>query len=210
MDWVQVLSEEPPAGARHLLRSWISEGSQEAERRLRLELATLQEAHEATKMAHEQALADLKARPPIGTSATGNVSLAVKEALRLYDADKTLRADYALESAGAAVVNTRCTETYDQSAMKYTIFGIPVWTFVRTARAAIQPGMHPGECWAFRGSQGTLVVRLANRIRPTTFAIEHIPKELSVAGNIDSAPRQFEIFVSRTFHHEREGCRRGP
>ncbi|KAM7296741.1 mucin-5AC-like [Ixodes scapularis] len=57
----------------------------------------------------------------------------------------------------------------------------------------IQPQMHPGECWAFRGSQGHLVVQLARRVRPTSFAVEHIPKELAVSGSLDSAPKDFHI-----------------
>ncbi|XP_029843266.3 uncharacterized protein LOC8050878 isoform X1 [Ixodes scapularis] len=117
----------------------------------------------------------------------------VRDALRLYDADKTGQADFALESAGGSVVNTRCTETYSGGAIRYELLGFSLWTFVRTARTAIQPQMHPGECWAFRGSQGHLVVQLARRVRPTSFAVEHIPKELAVSGSLDSAPKDFHI-----------------
>lgn len=56
--------------------------------------------------------------------------------------------------------------------------------------------MYPGNCWAFRGSQGYLVVRLSMEIRPTSFALEHIPKTLSPTGNITSAPRDFSVYVS--------------
>lgn len=56
--------------------------------------------------------------------------------------------------------------------------------------------MYPGNCWAFRGSQGYLVVRLSMKIRPTGVALEHIPKALSPTGNISSAPKDFAVYVS--------------
>ena len=59
-----------------------------------------------------------------------------------------------------------------------------------------QPDIYPGNCWAFRGSQGYLVVRLSMQIRPTTFTLEHIPKTLSPTGNITSAPKDFAVYVS--------------
>ncbi|NXH76848.1 SUN1 protein, partial [Hydrobates tethys] len=56
------------------------------------------------------------------------------------------------------------------------------------------PDMYPGNCWAFRGSQGYLVVRLSMKIYPTAFTVEHIPKTLSPTGNITSAPRSFSVY----------------
>ncbi|NWS71381.1 SUN1 protein, partial [Crotophaga sulcirostris] len=56
------------------------------------------------------------------------------------------------------------------------------------------PDMYPGNCWAFKGSQGYLVVRLSMKIYPTAFTMEHIPKTLSPTGNISSAPRNFSVY----------------
>ena len=56
--------------------------------------------------------------------------------------------------------------------------------------------MYPGNCWAFRGSQGYLVVRLSMKIQPSAFTLEHIPKTLSPTGNITSAPKDFAVYVS--------------
>lgn len=52
----------------------------------------------------------------------------------------------------------------------------------------------PGQCWAFKGSQGYIVIKLASSVLPTGFTIEHIPKSLSPSGEIDSAPREFEVW----------------
>ncbi|NXG34847.1 SUN1 protein, partial [Dromaius novaehollandiae] len=56
------------------------------------------------------------------------------------------------------------------------------------------PDMYPGNCWAFKGSQGYLVVRLSMKIYPTAFTVEHIPKTLSPTGNITSAPKNFSVY----------------
>lgn len=58
-----------------------------------------------------------------------------------------------------------------------------------------QPDVYPGNCWAFKGSQGYLVIRLSLRILPTSFCVEHIPKALSPTGNITSAPQNFTVYV---------------
>lgn len=61
-----------------------------------------------------------------------------------------------------------------------------------------QPDVHPGNCWAFKGSTGYLVIRLCVKIIPTAFSLEHIPKALSPTGNISSAPRNFTVYVRHT------------
>jgi len=56
--------------------------------------------------------------------------------------------------------------------------------------------MHPGDCWAFAGSQGFLVVRLSHVIYVKGFSYEHVPAALLPTGQIDSAPRNFTVWVS--------------
>ncbi|NXY00142.1 SUN2 protein, partial [Centropus bengalensis] len=56
--------------------------------------------------------------------------------------------------------------------------------------------VNPGNCWAFRGSQGFAVIRLSSIIHPTAVTLEYIPKVLSPHGTIASAPRDFAVYVS--------------
>nr|XP_035961462.1 SUN domain-containing protein 1 isoform X9 [Halichoerus grypus] len=118
----------------------------------------------------------------------------VNNALKLYSQDKTGMVDFALESGGGSILSTRCSETYETKTALISLFGIPLWYFSQSPRIVIQPDIHPGNCWAFRGSQGYLVVRLSMKIRPTTFTLEHIPKTLSPTGNITSAPKDFAVY----------------
>ncbi|GAA6214065.1 SUN domain-containing protein 1 [Lates japonicus] len=122
------------------------------------------------------------------------VKLIVQNALKLYSQDRTGLVDYALESGGGSILSTRCSETYETKTALMSLFGLPLWYFSQSPRVVIQPDVYPGNCWAFKGSQGYLVIRLSLRILPTSFCVEHIPKALSPTGNITSAPRNFTVF----------------
>ncbi|XP_071976567.1 SUN domain-containing protein 1 isoform X8 [Engystomops pustulosus] len=118
----------------------------------------------------------------------------VNNALKLYSQDRTGMVDFALESGGGSILGTRCTETYETKTALVSLFGIPLWYLSQSPRVVIQPDMYPGNCWAFKGAQGYLVVRLSMEIFPTAFSLEHIPKSLSPTGNITSAPKDFAIY----------------
>lgn len=122
------------------------------------------------------------------------VRAIVDEALAKYDADKTGLVDYALESSGGSIVSTRCSETYQAKTAKLSVLGIPLWYPSNNPRTVIQPSVHPGECWAFSGSQGFLVIKLSGLVQITAFSLEHIPRSLSPHGRIDSAPKDFTVW----------------
>ncbi|XP_030334045.1 SUN domain-containing protein 2 isoform X2 [Strigops habroptila] len=122
------------------------------------------------------------------------VHLIVDQALKRYSEDRVGMVDYALESAGASVINTRCSETYETRTALLSLFGIPLWYHSQSPRVILQPDVNPGNCWAFRGSQGFAVIRLSSIIRPTAVTLEHIPKALSPNGTIPSAPKDFAVY----------------
>ncbi|XP_036937288.1 SUN domain-containing protein 1-like isoform X6 [Acanthopagrus latus] len=137
----------------------------------------------------------LHAAEAAGASVTReDVHVIVQNALRLFSQDRTGLADYALESGGGSILSTRCSETYETKAALLSLFGVPLWYFSQSPRAVIQPDVHPGSCWAFRGSKGFLVIRLSMRILPTAFSLEHIPKALAPSGTLRSAPRDFRVY----------------
>ncbi|XP_055079541.1 SUN domain-containing protein 1 isoform X2 [Periophthalmus magnuspinnatus] len=123
-----------------------------------------------------------------------HVKVIVQNALKLFSQDRTGLVDFALESGGGSILSTRCSETYETKTALMSLFGLPLWYFSQSPRVVIQPDVYPGNCWAFKGSQGYLVIRLSMRVVPTSFCVEHIPKTLSPTGNITSAPRNFTVF----------------
>ncbi|XP_026132910.1 SUN domain-containing protein 1-like isoform X2 [Carassius auratus] len=123
-----------------------------------------------------------------------HVQLIVNNAIKLYSEDRTGLVDYALESGGGSIISTRCSESFDTKTALLSLFGLPLWYFSQSPRVVIQPDVHPGNCWAFKGSQGDLVVGLSMKIVPTAFSLDHMPKSLSPTGNISSAPREFSVY----------------
>uniref|UniRef100_A0AAQ5YQZ0 SUN domain-containing protein n=1 Tax=Amphiprion ocellaris TaxID=80972 RepID=A0AAQ5YQZ0_AMPOC len=129
-----------------------------------------------------------------GAMTTEDIQVLVQDALRLFSEDRTGLADYALESGGGSILSTRCSETYETKAALLSLFGLPLWYFSQSPRAVIQPDVHPGNCWAFRGSTGFLVIRLSMRILPSSFSLDHIPRSLAPSGTLLSAPRDFSVY----------------
>ncbi|XP_071360239.1 uncharacterized protein sun2 [Trachinotus anak] len=105
-------------------------------------------------------------------------------------------ADFALETQGASVISTRCSETYRIRSACVTLFGFPLWYPSESPRTVIQgyPVMLPGKCWAFHGVEGTLVISLSHPIRITHVTLDHLPRYNSPTGHIDSAPKDFEVY----------------
>ncbi|KAI8501106.1 Sad1 and UNC84 domain-containing protein [Branchiostoma belcheri] len=143
----------------------------------------------------------LKVETSVSRTSAGEVTVdeeriraIVNKHIGIYDADKTGMVDHALESAGGSVLSLRCTETYESKSAQLSILGIPLWYKTNSPRTVIQPDVHPGNCWAFRGSEGYMVIQLSGVVKPTSFSLEHIPKSLSPTGQIDSAPKDFTVF----------------
>ncbi|KAF7398688.1 hypothetical protein HZH66_006585 [Vespula vulgaris] len=105
-------------------------------------------------------------------------------------------ADFVSESVGGSVISTPDTESYFESkSTQFYFFGIPIWRpNYFTPRKVIQPWSQAGECWAFRGSHGKIVLELAIFATISHVTMEHIPVSMSLTGKIDSAPKKFIVF----------------
>ncbi len=112
-----------------------------------------------------------------------------------YNADKTGMTDFASESVGGSILYTKCIETYPDNSRLLTVFDVPISRLSVSPRVIIQGSIQPGNCWSFKGSKGDIFIKLAAKITPQSFSLEHIPKELSLTGTIDSAPQNFTVYV---------------
>ena len=146
---------------------------------------------EANLTSHLSSLAPVSSTPSISSSQ--EVAKIVREALTKYDADKTGLFDFALESAGGSIVTTKCTEPYQATSAVMSVWGLPFWWDANSPRTILQPGSAPGQCWAFRGSYGTVVVKLSSPIFISAVTIEHISPLLSPDGHIHSAPHTLSL-----------------
>ncbi|XP_034189562.2 uncharacterized protein LOC117608476 [Osmia lignaria lignaria] len=119
----------------------------------------------------------------------------VKEALRVYDADKTGRVDYALESAGGQIISTRCTQKYDIKTRVFKLLALTLHHENNDPRTVIQGNpIQPGICWAFQGFPGYLLIKLRSAIFVTGFTFEHAAKTILPNGEMRSAPKKFNVW----------------
>ncbi|NXA44015.1 SUN2 protein, partial [Eudromia elegans] len=56
-----------------------------------------------------------------------------------------------------------------------------------------QPDTTAGDCWAFQGSEGQVVIRLPARIWPSALTVQHIFKSGAAACSISSFPRSIAV-----------------
>lgn len=129
----------------------------------------------------------------------------VRQVMNEYAADETGEADYALEANGGKIVDTRCTEYTDEPRQNVVKFlGIPIVHMSKQPNIMIKAGRMPGQCFPFKGDQGSVIIKLAVPVRPTEFAVEHLSKSISIVGHINSAPNNFTVYALKD-KNDREG-----
>ncbi|CAD6188932.1 unnamed protein product [Caenorhabditis auriculariae] len=122
----------------------------------------------------------------------------VRQMILEYDADKTGKVDFALESSGASVLTTRCSETFNTHTRLEKIWNIPLWYTSYGPRTVIQRNsktLFPGECWSFKGDRGYIAIDLSHEIELSSISYEHIGKDVAPNGVRSSAPRNFKIWA---------------
>ncbi|XP_012861455.2 SUN domain-containing protein 3 [Echinops telfairi] len=122
------------------------------------------------------------------------MSNLVSYVLKKLREDQVQMADYALKSAGGSIIEEGTSETYKNDNAKLSWHGVGFLNYEMPPDTILQPDVHPGKCWAFPGSRGHTLVKLARRIVPTAVTVEHISLRVSPSGNISSAPKEFSIY----------------
>uniref|UniRef100_A0A8D1IR26 SUN domain-containing protein 3 n=1 Tax=Sus scrofa TaxID=9823 RepID=A0A8D1IR26_PIG len=122
------------------------------------------------------------------------MSHLVNYILKKLREDQVQMADYALKSAGASVIEAGTSESYKNNKAKLYWHGIGFLNYEMPPDIILQPDVHPGKCWAFPGSQGHALIKLARTIIPTAVTMEHISEKVSPSGNISSAPKEFSVY----------------
>lgn len=169
--------------------------------RLREHALLTKDNNAAEDIDYERITAQLREELQSGTSSITKVThedeyikRIVKTVLEIYDADKTGLVDYALQSSGAEVLSTKCTEPYHRSFAVMSVFGIPLWHLYKPPHTVLTPNVNPGECWAFQSFPGYMVIKLTHRIHVEAISYEHVNKLLIPDGRIDSAPNKFSVY----------------
>ncbi|XP_015174782.1 PREDICTED: uncharacterized protein LOC107065525 isoform X2 [Polistes dominula] len=119
----------------------------------------------------------------------------INDRLKIYDADKTGRVDYALETAGGEIISTRCTQMYSVKSRSLKLLGLTIYSENNNPRTVIQRNpIQPGACWPFQGFPGYLLIKLRYSIFVTGFTVEHVAKSILPSEKMESAPRKFNVW----------------
>lgn len=141
--------------------------------------------------------------PSSSTTTDDYIRKIVIELLKIYDADKTGRVDYALESAGGQIISIRCTQRFNINTRAVKLFGLTLFYESGDPRTVIQGNkILPGLCWAFQDFPGYLLIKLRSKIKISGFTMEHASKKILPNNEIKSAPRKFNVWGSKGEHDQ--------
>ncbi|KAJ3130227.1 hypothetical protein HK100_008150 [Physocladia obscura] len=124
----------------------------------------------------------------------------IQNAFTKYVADGIGREDFALEANGGYIVRDLTSASF--TLPSDTSFGRAMGHRVRVGYSpmiAITEGVSPGKCWATEGPTGTLGIHFASPVIPTSFTIDHVPKEVLLDNRtVKSAPKNVELWIVLT------------
>ncbi|XP_078509077.1 SUN domain-containing protein 3-like [Lissotriton helveticus] len=147
-------------------------------------------AHEEARHVVEQALEKQRALVISEQQVLGMVNNAVKK----LQEDDIQVPDYALKSAGASILKSQTSDSYESDNAQMLWHNIVLWNYSPDPDIILQPDVNPGNCWAFAGTEGHVTVKLAEVIRPVAVTLQHIPRAISHPGDITSALKDFAIY----------------
>lgn len=113
-----------------------------------------------------------------------------------YDIDKTGRPDLAAKVVGGRIAGIgKNTKMFYSCNVIMKLLNCP--TKVNGPEKAIEISMLPNECFAFRGQNGTLFIKLMGPAMVDSVTVEHIPAQMMPTGDVSDAPKVFSVFVSK-------------
>ncbi|KAK4806728.1 hypothetical protein QYF61_007528 [Mycteria americana] len=101
--------------------------------------------------------------------------------------------DWAPEAIGATIDEERTSKSYGGEGKKTWWLSPFSFSSANPPETILQTRIAPGNCWAFQGSRGHVVIRLPEQIWPMAFTIWHISEAVSPSGEVSSAPKDFAV-----------------
>ncbi|KAK2511239.1 hypothetical protein Q9233_017112 [Columba guinea] len=98
----------------------------------------------------------------------------INQALEKLEEIQVPMADYALKSAGAAVIRSRTSPPLRTGKAKVFLYSLPVMDYMRFPELILEAENHPGNCWPFPGSQGHVFIKLSMPVIPRAVTIDHV------------------------------------
>ncbi|KAK2511281.1 hypothetical protein Q9966_016672 [Columba livia] len=126
----------------------------------------------------------------------------INQALEKLEAIQVPMADYALKSAGAAVIQSRTSPSLRTAKAKVFWYSLPVMDYMRSPELILEPDNHPGNCWPFPGSQGHVFIKLSMPVIPRAVTMAHVSGTAFHGESISGAPKDFAVYGFKEEHEE--------
>ncbi|MXQ86781.1 hypothetical protein E5288_WYG013044 [Bos mutus] len=108
--------------------------------------------------------------------------------------DFVRKPDYALSSVGASIDLEKTSQDYEDANTAYFWNRFSFWNYARPPTVILEPDVFPGNCWAFEGDQGQVVIRLPGRVQLSDITLQHPPPTVAHTRGANSAPRDFAVY----------------
>ncbi|XP_052582010.1 sperm-associated antigen 4 protein isoform X10 [Peromyscus californicus insignis] len=108
--------------------------------------------------------------------------------------DFVRKPDYALSSVGASIDLEKTSSDYEDTNTAYFWNRLSFWNYARPPSVILEPDVFPGNCWAFEGDKGQVVIRLPGHVQLSDITLQHPPPTVAHTGGASSAPRDFAVF----------------
>ncbi|XP_064893770.1 SUN domain-containing protein 3 [Columba livia] len=110
--------------------------------------------------------------------------------------------DYALKSAGAAVIHSRTSPSLRNAKAKLFFYSLPLMDYMRSPELILEPENYPGNCWPFPGSQGHVFIKLPVPVIPRAVTMDHVSGTAFHGESISGAPKDFAVYGFKEEHEE--------
>uniref|UniRef100_M3Z267 Sperm associated antigen 4 n=1 Tax=Mustela putorius furo TaxID=9669 RepID=M3Z267_MUSPF len=164
------------------------------------EMLTLSEYHERVRSQGQQ-LQQLQAEldklhKEVSSVRAANSERVAKIVFQRLNEDFVRKPDYALSSVapGASIDLEKTSHDYEDANTAYFWNRFSFWNYARPPTVILEPDVFPGNCWAFEGDQGQVVIRLPGRVQLSDVTLQHPPPSVAHTGGANSAPRDFAVY----------------
>ncbi|XP_045430239.1 sperm-associated antigen 4 protein isoform X12 [Pipistrellus kuhlii] len=123
-----------------------------------------------------------------------NSERVAKLVFQRLNEDFVRKPDYALSSVGASIDLEKTSRDYEDQNGAYFWNRFSFWNYARPPMVILEPDVFPGNCWAFEGDQGQVVIRLPGRVQLSDITLQHPPPSVAHTGGANSAPRDFAVY----------------
>uniref|UniRef100_A0A8C3VWX8 Sperm associated antigen 4 n=1 Tax=Catagonus wagneri TaxID=51154 RepID=A0A8C3VWX8_9CETA len=162
------------------------------------EMLTLSEYHERVHSQGQQ-LQQLQAElvklhKEVSDVRAVNSERVAKLVFQRLNEDFVQKPDYALSSVGASIDLEKTSHDYEGANTAYFWNRFSFWNYARRPTVILEPDVFPGNCWAFEGDKGQVVIRLPGRVQLSDITLQHPPPSVAHTRGANSAPRDFAVY----------------